>query len=105
MINIYVGNLSSSTTENELRAKFEKFGKVSSVKIIIDKLTGESKGFAFVEMPNKSEGEQAIIGLNKQELNGKMLNVNEARPRTGGFGGGNGNGNGGGRSSGGRNRY
>ena len=94
-MNIYVGNLSFSTTEDQLRQAFAGFGEVKSVSIISDKFTGESRGFAFVEMPDKDAATAAINGLNGQELNGRKLNINEARPRTdrgdrGGGGGGRG---------------
>ncbi|UCG81970.1 MAG: RNA-binding protein [Desulfobacterales bacterium] len=100
-MNIYVGNLSRKATEIDLREAFEAFGHVSSVKIITDKYTGESRGFGFVEMPTKTEGESAISGLNDKELKGRTLNVNEARPRPQGRRGGGGRG-GRGRSEGGR---
>lgn len=80
-MNIYVGNLPYSITEDDLKNAFEKFGAVTSVKIIIDKATGRSKGFAFVEMENSSEGNQAIKSLNETDLNGRNIKVNEARPR------------------------
>jgi len=81
-MNIYVGSLSSEVTEGDLREVFEGFGEVTSAKIIQDKYSGESKGFGFVEMASKAEGQSAIDGLNGKELKGKALNVNEARPRT-----------------------
>ena len=93
-MNIYVGNLSNEVTEEDLKQAFETFGEVESVKIIKDKYTNRSKGFGFVEMASKAEGQSAIDGLNGKELKGKALNVNEARPRTesrgrgGGYGGG-----------------
>ncbi len=95
---IYVGNLSHEVTEEDIRLAFEPFGQVESVKIIKDKSTDRSKGFGFVEMASKAEGQAAIDGLNDKELKGKALNVNEARPRTEsrGYGGGRG-GRGGGR--------
>lgn len=80
-MNIYVGNLAYQTTEDELRSAFESFGEVSSVNIITDKYTGKAKGFAFVEMSDQGEASAAIEGLNNQELNGRTMNVNEARPR------------------------
>jgi RNA recognition motif-containing protein len=80
-MNIYVGNLSREVTETDLREAFEAFGQVSSVKIITDRYTGESREFGFVEMPTKADAEAAIAGLNDKELKGKTLNVNEARPR------------------------
>jgi cold-inducible RNA-binding protein len=93
-MNIYVGNLSNEVTEEDLKQAFETFGEVESVKIIKDKYTNRSKGFGFVEMTDKAEGQSAIDDLNGKELKGKALNVNEARPRTesrgrgGGYGGG-----------------
>jgi RNA recognition motif-containing protein len=80
-MNIYVGNVSFDTTEDQLRKTFEGFGAVSTVSIIADKYSGEPRGFAFVEMPAKNEAIAAISGLSGQELNGRELNVNEARPR------------------------
>jgi RNA recognition motif-containing protein len=105
-MNIYVGNLSRETTEEDLREAFEAFGQVESVKIITDRDTGEPRGFGFVEMQTKADGESAITGLNDKELKGRTLRVNEARPRpqgrrTGGGRGGPGRG-GGGRGGGGR---
>lgn len=88
-MNIYVGNLSFEVTEEDLRQAFEAFGQVTSAKIIKDKYSGESRGFAFVEMPTKAEAQSAITGLNEKELKGRTLKVNEARPRSeGGRGGG-----------------
>lgn len=80
-MNIYVGNLAYSMTEDELRQAFGEFGEVSSAKIIMDRDTGQSKGFGFVEMPNQSEAEAAISALNETNLGGRNLRVNEARPR------------------------
>lgn len=82
-MNIYVGNLSPEVTEEDLRQAFEAFGQVESVAIIKDKFTGESRGFGFVEMPAKAEAQAAIEGLNAQEMKGRAVNVNEARPREG----------------------
>ncbi len=87
---IYVGNMSYETTEEDLKLACEAFGKVESATIIKDKFSGEPKGFGFVEMSSKAEGQAAIDGLNGKELNGRTLNVNEARPRTEKFGGGSG---------------
>jgi cold-inducible RNA-binding protein len=89
-MNIYVGNLSNHTSEDELRQALASFGEVSKVNIISDRYTGESRGFAFVEMPNQAEGQAAIDGLNGTDLGGRTLSVNVARPRqdTGGGGGG-----------------
>jgi cold-inducible RNA-binding protein len=89
-MNIYIGNMSFDTTEDHLRQAFEGYGEVSTVKIITDRDSGQPKGFAFVEMSAKDEATAAISGLNGQELNGRALNVNEAKPRPpqGGNGGG-----------------
>jgi len=100
-MNIYVGNLSREVTEEELRQEFTAFGEVTSVSIIKDKYSGQSRGFAFVEMPSKAEAEAAITGLKGKTLKERTLDVNEARPRSdsrgrssyggrrgGGFGGG-----------------
>jgi RNA recognition motif-containing protein len=94
-MNIYIGNLSFDTTDDQLRQAFEGFGEVSSVNIIKDKYTGESRGFAFVEMSDQEAATAAISGVNGQDLNGRTLNVNEARPRTDRGGGGGGGGRGG----------
>jgi RNA recognition motif-containing protein len=113
-MNIYVGNLSRQTTEEDLRPLFEPFGKIMSVNIIKDKFTGESRGFGFVEMSKKSEGEAAIEALNGKDLMGQAIAVNEARPKSetggrrsgGGFGGGGHRGGGGyGGGRGGRRSY
>ncbi len=80
-MNIYVGNLSYTLSESELRDAFADFGEVSSVKVLMDRETGRSRGFGFVEMPNQSEGEAAIAQLNGKELGGRALRVNEARPK------------------------
>jgi cold-inducible RNA-binding protein len=95
-MNIYVGNLPFTVSEDEVREAFAAFGTVSSVAIIKDRETGQSRGFAFVEMPNNEEGNQAITNLNGKPLKGRPLKVNEARPREEGFGGGRGGGFGGG---------
>ena len=80
-MNIYIGNMSFDTTEDQLRQAFEGFGEVSTVKIITDRDSGQPRGFAFVEMSAKDEATAAISGLNGQDLNGRSLNVNEAKPR------------------------
>lgn len=80
-MNIYVGNLSYGIKENDLKEIFEEYGETSSVRIIKDKMTGKSKGFAFVEMENDNEAKEAISNLNEAELQGRKLVVNEARPR------------------------
>jgi RNA recognition motif-containing protein len=99
-MNIYVGNLALRTTEEELRQAFEAFGDVDTAKIIKDNISGRSRGFGFVEMPNPAEAQAAIAGLNGKELAGSALTVNEAKPREnrGGrsFGGGSRPGGGGG---------
>lgn len=87
-MNIYCGNLSRDVTEEDLREAFEAFGQVKSITIIKDKFSGEPKGFGFVEMPAKAEGQSAIDGLNDKELKGKAIKVNEARPRSEGRRGG-----------------
>jgi RNA recognition motif-containing protein len=87
-MNIYVGNLSREVTEDDLKEAFEAFGQVTSVAIIKDKFSGESRGFGFVEMPAKAEAQSALNDLNGKELKGRKLNVNEARPRTEGRRGG-----------------
>ena len=80
-MNIYVGNLSYNTTEDDLRTKFSAFGTVDSVNVIADRETGRSKGFAFIEMSDQSSGNAAIEGLNGQDVDDRALKVNEARPR------------------------
>lgn len=80
-MNIYVGNLPYSLTEDELRAAFSQFGEVSSVNIIMDRMSGQSKGFGFVEMPDNTEADEAIKALNESALNGRNIKVNQARPR------------------------
>jgi len=79
---IYVGNLSYGVTEEDLREAFGGFGQVESVKIIKERFSGESKGFGFVEMPDKAEANSAIHGLNGKELKGRTLKVSEARTRS-----------------------
>ena len=80
-MNLYVGNLPYRLTEDQLRSAFEEYGSVSSCTIIKDKVTGQSKGFGFLEMPERSEAEAAISNLNGRDLMGRKINVNEARPR------------------------
>jgi len=90
-VNIYVGNLSYEATEQDLRQAFEAFGQVASATVIMDKATGRSRGFGFVEMPAEAEAQAAIQGLDGTELKGRRINVNQARPRPqGGRGGGGG---------------
>ena len=112
MTNIFVGNLSFQTSQDELFAAFSNFGAVERVNIVTDRDTGQSRGFAFVEMTDRTAAEAAISALNGSELNGRAMNVNEARPKPqggggGGFGnrgGGGGYGNRGGGGGGGRGR-
>jgi RNA recognition motif-containing protein len=99
-LNIYVGNLSYEVNEEDLRQAFQAFGQITTVSVIKDKFTGQSKGFGFVEMPAQAEAQAAIAGLNGKELKGRTLNINEARPRTEGGRGGGGGGGGGGRRGG-----
>jgi RNA recognition motif-containing protein len=79
---IYVGNLSYSTSEEDIRTAFSEFGTVASADLILDRSTGRSKGFGFVEMESAEEAKAAIEGLNGKDVDGRALNVNEARPRT-----------------------
>jgi cold-inducible RNA-binding protein len=92
--NIFVGNLSFGATEDSIRSLFEGYGAVDRVNVVTDRDTGQARGFAFVEMANDGEGERAIAALNGQELGGRALTINEARPREarggGGYGGGGG---------------
>jgi RNA recognition motif-containing protein len=101
-MNIYVGNLSYNTTEDHLRQAFEPFGTVVNVNIIKDRASGESRGFGFVEMSTQEEAESAIDQMNGQELDGRTLKVNEARPRQSNNRGGGGGGRGRRQSGGGR---
>jgi len=101
MKNIFVGNLSFGTTENTIRSLFESYGSVDRVNIVTDRDTGQPRGFAFVEMSVDTEGDAAINGLNGRDIDGRTLNVNEARPKaergSGGGGGFRGNSRGGSR--------
>ena len=81
-MNIYVGNLPYSVTEDELKEAFAEFGEVTSVSVIMDRFTGQSKGFAFVEMANNSEADEAIKALNESSMKGRNLRVNQAKPRS-----------------------
>lgn len=80
-MNIYVGNLAYSVTEDELRTLFAEYGEVSRVNVITDKFSGRSKGFAFVEMPDNSEADTAIKALNETPISGRPVKVNQAKPR------------------------
>lgn len=110
MTNIFVGNLSYQTSQDELHQAFSQYGSVERVNIVTDRETGQPRGFAFVEMTNRAEAEQAINSLNGTEMNGRALNVNEARPKPtgggggGGYGGNRGGGGGGNRGGGGGGR-
>jgi RNA recognition motif-containing protein len=114
-MNIYVGNLLFDVTEGELKELFAPFGQVTEVRLIMDKFSGKSKGFGFIEMPSKEEAEKAIEGLNGKDIKGRAMTVNEAKPKTerggrggrgdfGGGGGGRGRGGFGGGGGGGGNR-
>ena len=81
-MNIYVGNLPYSVTEDDLKEAFAEFGEVTSVNVIMDRFTGQSKGFAFVEMANNSEADEAIKALNESPMKGRNLRVNQAKPRS-----------------------
>src|SRR5580700_8544459 len=109
MKNIFVGNLNFGATEAAVRSLFEAYGAVERVNIVTDRDTGQARGFGFVEMTTNSEADRAIAELNGRELEGRAMNVNEARPKTerAGFGGGGGGGRGrsGGGGGGGRGRY
>ena len=85
-MNIYVGNLPFSVTDDSIREAFEPYGQVTSASVIKDKFSGKSRGFGFVEMPSDDEGQKAIEELNGKELDGRALKVNEARPRSEGGG-------------------
>ncbi len=108
-MDIYVGNLAYSTNDEALRIAFSEFGEVTSARVVADRMTGRSKGFGFVEMPDRAQAQAAIDSLNGKELEGRTLRVNESQPKPreerrgggGGFGGG-GGGGGGFRSGGGR---
>ncbi len=100
MKNIFVGNLSFNTNEDELRQMFESYGQVDRVSIMTDRDTGRSRGFGFVEMASNEDGDKAITALNGSQVGGRTINVNEARPKTERSGGG--GGGGGGRDRGGR---
>ena len=98
--NIYVGNLSFDTTVEDLQQLFAQHGEVASARVIVDKFSGGSRGFGFVEMPTRTEAQTAITGLSGKEMKGRPLNVSEARPRAdrgGGSGGRQGGGYGGGK--------
>jgi cold-inducible RNA-binding protein len=81
MMNLFVGNLSFQTTQDDLTSVFSQYGAVDRVNVVTDRMTGQPRGFAFVEMANRSEAESAISGLNGSDLHGRTLNVNEARPK------------------------
>ena len=101
MKNIFVGHLSFGSTEQDLRALFETYGRVDRVSIVTDRESGQPRGFGFVEMSDDGEGERAIAAINGHELGGRALNVNEAKPKSAGGGGGGRSGGGGNRGGGG----
>ncbi len=101
---IYVGNLSYNVSEEELRQEFAAFGEVESVSLVTDRFSGRPRGFGFVDMPSKEEGEAAIASLNSKMLDYRAIVVNEARPRSDNRGGGRPSGDSGGRDSGGGDR-
>ena len=106
MRNLFVGNMSFQTTESDLRTAFEQYGEIARIQVMTDRDTGRARGFAFVEMADEQAAANAIAGLNGKELDGRALNVNEAKPkpeRSGGGGGGRG-GYGGGGGGGGQRR-
>ncbi|MCU1261853.1 MAG: hypothetical protein JWO80_4738 [Bryobacterales bacterium] len=90
MKNIFVGNLSFKTSEQDIRSLFESYGTVDRVNVVTDRDTGQPRGFAFVEMSSDAEGDKAITSLNGTDVDGRTLNINEARPKTSGGGGGGG---------------
>ena len=94
MTNIFVGNLSYQTTQEDLQQAFSQYGSVERVNIVTDRDSGQPRGFAFVEMTEKRDAETAIAQLNGAEMNGRALNVNEARPKPAGGAGGGGGGRG-----------
>jgi RNA recognition motif-containing protein len=96
MKNIFVGNLSFNSTEQEIRSLFETYGKVDRVSIVTDRESGQPRGFGFVEMSDDGEGERAIAAMNGYEVGGRALNVNEAKPKASSGGGGGRGGSGGG---------
>jgi len=102
MKNIFVGNLSFDATESTVRSMFEQYGTVDRVNIVTDRDTGRARGFGFVEMSNDGEGQNAIAGINGRDMDGRTLNVNEARPKENRGGGGGGGFRGGGGGGGGR---
>ena len=104
MTNIFVGNLSFDTTDSDLQTAFGAYGSVEKASVVRDRDSGQSRGFGFVEMTNDADATQAISGLNGQDLNGRTLNVNEARPREASRGGQNRGGGGYNRNSGGNGR-
>ena len=105
MKNLFVGNMSFHTTEDELRALFEPFGEITRIQVMTDRETGRSRGFAFVEMASDDEAAKAITALNGKEVDGRALNVNEARPKPERSSGPRGSGGGGGRGGSSRDSY
>jgi RNA recognition motif-containing protein len=105
MKNIFVGNLSFQTTEQDIRTLFEVHGSVDRVSIVTDRDSGQPRGFGFVEMTNDADGDRAISAINGQDVGGRALNVNEAKPKSEGGGRGFGGGGRGNSGGGGRGRY
>src|SRR3984885_519414 len=101
---LYVGNLADSVTNEDLEGMFSQAGKVDSAVVVVDKFSGQSRGFGFVEMADSNDAARAIEEFNDTELKGRNIRVNEARPREGGGGGGPRGGGGGGGGGGGRDR-
>ena len=102
---IYVGNLSFDTNDDDLSREFSVYGEVASATAVMDRDTGRSRGFGFVDMPSEEQAKAAIAGLNGTDLQGRTLNVNESRPREGGASGGGRSGGGGGYGGGSSRRY
>ena len=108
-MDIYVGNLAYSTNDESLKDAFSAYGEVTSARVVTDRMTGRSKGFGFVEMPDRAQAQAAIDALNGKDIDGRALRVNESQPkpreeRRGGGGGGGGGGFRGGRGGGGGDR-
>ena len=94
-MNIYVGNLGYDINESDLREAFEQYGKITEVRLVMDKVTGKTKGFGFIEMPEKEEAQKAITEMNEMEFKGRVIKVDEAKPKTDRGGGGKRSGGGG----------
>jgi len=81
-MNIYVGNLGYDINESDLREAFEQYGKITEIRLVMDKVTGKTKGFGFIEMPEKEEAQKAITEMNEMEFKGRVIKVDEAKPKT-----------------------